>query len=58
MTRLLGWERDGRCWLWMEHWLDDSGALCYKYVITPLYPPDMVAIYPYGDAGTKDEGAR
>ncbi len=58
LLRLLEWERQGRCWLWMEHWDDAEGRFRYKYVITPLYPPDLVAIYPYGKAGTKDAGAR
>jgi hypothetical protein len=58
LSRLLEWERQGRCWVWQKHWHDDEGRFRYKCVITPLYPPDMIAIWPYGDVDTKDEGTR
>ena len=35
LALLKEWEWDGRCRLWMEHWFDDDGRFCYKYVITP-----------------------
>ena len=36
LSQLLDLERQGRIWLWMEHWHDTNGQFRYKYIITPI----------------------